>query len=261
MLKTKKGRIIFFSIVLLTAVVAIILVTVLLPEPALSQAKTNFDDAISLYNRDDHLENDQITDNTLYYVTGIEAFENLSSKNTTTLNNYNRVNTALMEVLSGFISQNLAYTYRSDSYNTEVNNLNNALSTARQAYEDFYSYCDEFIKPLFDTTLSQTDQNSYAEKFLEKYKLITEANIDVFKYAGEIIYNSTTRGIEVNAYSATFVYRATQTAEKVKEDMTALVFYNNTIFIYKSALTTFIFTQDNVDAINASFDLIKEVEA
>ena len=108
------------------------------------------------------------------------------------------------------------------------------------------------------TTTGTTPSTNRPEFFGGKYSFVKPADIT---NSGEIIYNSTTRGIEVNAYSATFVYRATQTAEKVKEDLTALVFYNNTIFIYKSALTTFTFTQDNVDALNASFDLIKEVEA
>ena len=95
MLKTKKGRIIFFTIVLLAVAVAIILVTVLMPTPSLLAAKENFDNFIATHNRIDNKENDVVVDNTEYYETSVLAFSGLNEENKTNLQNYYYINQAI----------------------------------------------------------------------------------------------------------------------------------------------------------------------
>lgn len=262
MFKTKKGRIIFFSIVLATAVIAIILVTVLLPEPSLTSAKTNFDAFVQTYYRTDNLENNQVQDNTNFYETSVLNFNKLSSENMSSLRNYLSINRSLF-LLEDFISNNILFTYRSTTFNANAKALENAKNSALNEYKNFYDYCDEFINPLLEqsVSISEYDQNEYAKRFIEKYKDITKANIEVFLQASEILSGSVLAGIEVNPYTITFVNKVCKSAsycfnESINSASTLLATTVNNI----NALKTYVYTNEELDAMIAIFDNIAEVQ-
>ena len=260
MLKTKKGRIIFFTIVLLAVAVAIILVTVLMPTPSLLAAKENFDNFIATHDRIDNKENDVVVDNTEYYETSVLAFSGLNEENRTNLQNYYNINQAIFS-LEDFITQNLTFTYRSDTYNSESGELQTAVNNAERAYEDFYEYCDTYVKPLIGETISESDQNNIAERFLEKYSLVTQANANVFKCASDVLLSSATRGIEVNEYSLTYVSSVCQAAVNVYGNLELANSLLNNTRIYVLALSVYNYTDSHIEALNNAFSSLLEVEA
>ncbi len=259
MLKTKKGRILFFTITIITAIVAIVLINFLLKEPELTMVKQNFDSYIDMYLRADNKENDVIVDNSDHYYQKIIEHSGLSTETKQELYLYRNINYTLM-VIQDDISQNLAFTYRSNTYNREANQVSKIYNNNINMFENFYSYCDNNLKPLFTIEISNEDINYYAEKFLEKYKEITNANLEMFNAIKDVINNSVIKGFGVNEYSCLFTTLTVDACYVVKDDFSLSTGLAILTLANSDAFSKYTFTQNDIDSLKDEYEIFKSQE-
>ena len=259
MLKTKKGRILFFTITIITAIVAIVLVNFLLKEPALNLAKQNFDSYIDMYLRTDNKENDVIIDDSMSYYKKIVSYSELSTEVKQELNLYRNINYTLM-LIKDDLSQNLAFTYRSNSYNSEANKVAKIYNDNIDNFKNFYSYCDTTIKPLFSINLSNEDINYFAKKFLEKYKEITKANLDMFLAIKDVINNSVVRGFGINEYSSLFTTLTIDSCVAVKDNFPLSSQLAILTLVNSTAFSKYTYTQSDIDELQAQYNIFNAQE-
>lgn len=251
MLKTKKGRIIFFSISALFIVALIVILTVLMPEPGLLEAKDSFNTAISYYSKNE-------IRSAASYIEELNSVDKISEDEAGTLKRYNNIIVNL-GFFDEYFNDNLTFTYRSDSYKEEVKNLNKAKDELASLYENFYTWAHSSLsKFLKIQTKSSNDTKIYADICIEKLKKITVATTNVYNCAFDVLENSCERGYAVNdnavAYLGGVVSASVRVASGATDELVGQLW--STTESYKRYMQDYSVSPELVNTINAAFDAI-----
>lgn len=251
MLKTKKGRIIFFSISALFIVTLVVLLTVFMPEPGLLDAKDSFNTAISYYSKNEKRS-------AASYMWELNNVDKISAEDASALKRYNYIIVNLGN-FDEYFNDSLTFTYRSDSYKEEVKNLNKSKDELASLYQNFYEWAHSSLSRFLKIqTKSSADTKIYAGICIEKLEKITIATAKVYNYAFEVLKNSCERGYAVNdnavAYLGGVVSASLRVASEASDELVSQLV--STIDNYKRYMKDYSVSPELVETITAAFDAI-----
>lgn len=212
-MKKKKWVYIVFAIVIVVIIATILILVFAFPPPALTVPNQAYSEAKTVLDSKETYSVEETADEFL-------SLSGLSLENRRALQANKNIFSAL-EASDAFLSQNLAFMERSESFNGDANSVVDRKNELSSSVENCQSYIEGTLKEFFELdTKSSEDINSFCITFLERYDEVTEKFVSLHEALAQVVNSSAIAGYDMNDYSKAYLQAVSQASRRVLGDKT-----------------------------------------